>query len=128
MQEHADKEKEQERDAVEEEDVRDVGDVGGGKEVHLFLRGAEEEEAGCVEELVYKSAFEQRVDFRSRGFLTKVLTKGVRYWKLLVSSTCVSDIVFWSRRTNEISTILAAPAAISVEPKTVWTCVLNSRS
>ena len=76
VQEHADKQKEQERNAVEEENVRDVGDAGGGKEVHLFLRGAQEEEAGCVEELVYKSAIKQRVDATRREVFDKGTYKG----------------------------------------------------
>jgi hypothetical protein len=52
MQEHADEEEEQEGDAVEDEDVGDVGDVGAGEEEHLFFRGTQEEEASCVEELL----------------------------------------------------------------------------
>ena len=51
VEEHADEEEEEEGDGVEEEDVGDVGDVGGGEEGHLFFGGAHEEEAGCVEEL-----------------------------------------------------------------------------
>lgn len=54
------------------------------------------------------------------------LTKGVRYCQLLTSSWSVSDSVFRSRSTKEISTIRAAPAAIKVHPNTVCTCVLNS--
>jgi len=52
MQQHADEEEEQEGDAVEDEDVGDVGDVGAGEEEHLFFGGAQEEESGCVEELL----------------------------------------------------------------------------
>lgn len=55
------------------------------------------------------------------------LTKGVRYWKLFVSSASVSEIEFRSLSTNEISTILAAPAAMSVYPNTECTCVLSSK-
>ena len=55
MQEHADEEEEQEGNAVEEEDVRDVGDAGVGQEVHLFLRGAHEKEAGSIEQLCVES-------------------------------------------------------------------------
>ena len=60
------------------------------------------------------------------GELDEGLTKGVRYWKLFVSSMSVSDIASRSLKTNEISTILAAPAAMSVYPKTACTCVLSS--
>lgn len=51
VEEHADEEEEEEGGGVEEEDVGDVGDVGGSEEGHLFFGGAHEEEAGCVEEL-----------------------------------------------------------------------------
>lgn len=51
MEEHVDEEKEEEGDAVEDEDVGDVGDMGVGEESHLFFRGTHEEEAGGVEEL-----------------------------------------------------------------------------
>ena len=44
-----------------------------------------------------------------------------------MSSSSFSDSVFLSFRTKEISTILAAPAAINVHPNTVCTCVLSSR-
>ena len=76
MEQHADEEKEQERDAVEEENVRDVGDAGGGEEVHLFFRGAQEEETGCVEELVCKSAIKQRVDVTRRDAFDRGTYKG----------------------------------------------------
>ena len=48
VQQHADEQEEQERNAVEQEDVRDVGDAGGGKEVQLFLCGAHEQESRGV--------------------------------------------------------------------------------
>lgn len=51
VEQHVDEEEEKEGDAVKDEDVGDVGDVGGGEEFHLFFRGAHEEEAGGVEEL-----------------------------------------------------------------------------
>ena len=51
MQQHGDEEEEQEGYAIEDEDVGDVRDVGGGEEGHLLFGGAHEEEAGCVEEL-----------------------------------------------------------------------------
>lgn len=54
------------------------------------------------------------------------LTKGVRYCQLFVSSTSVDDTEFWSFKTKAISIIRVAPAAISVYPNTVCTCVLSS--
>ena len=48
---HADEKEEEEGEGVEQEDVGDVCDVGGGQEGHLFFRGAHEEEARGVEEL-----------------------------------------------------------------------------
>ena len=116
MEEHADEEEEEEGDGVEEEDVGDVGDVGGGEVGHLFFGGAHEEEAGCVEELYTKVLVGRGV---GRGGRRGELTKGVRYWKLLVSSASVSEMEFWSFSTKDISTILTAPAAMSVYPNTV---------
>ena len=52
MEKHVDEEEEEEGNAVEDEDVGDVGDVGVGEEDHLFFCGAHEEEAGGVQELV----------------------------------------------------------------------------
>ena len=124
VEEDADEEEEEEGDGVEEEDVGDVGDVGGGEEGHLFFGGAHEEEAGCVEELKVKVL----VGSVGWGMGNGQLTKGVRYWKLLVSSASVSEMEFWSFSTKAISTILTAPAAMSVYPNTVWTWVLSSRS
>lgn len=51
VEQHVDEKEEKEGDAVENEDVGDVGDVSGREEYHLFFRGAHEEEAGGVEEL-----------------------------------------------------------------------------
>ena len=51
VQQHADEEEHEEGKTVEQEDVRDVRDVMAGQEVHLFFRGAHEEQAGCVQEL-----------------------------------------------------------------------------
>ena len=51
MQEDDDEEEEEEGDAEEDEDVGDVGDLGGGEEGHLFFGGAHEEETGGVEKL-----------------------------------------------------------------------------
>ena len=51
MQQHGNEEEEQEGYAVEDEDVRNVRDVGGSQQGHLFFGGAHEEEAGCVKEL-----------------------------------------------------------------------------
>jgi hypothetical protein len=45
--------------------------------------------------------------------------KGVRYWKLFGSEPSKA-MEASSLRTNEISMIRAAPAAIKVYPKTVW--------
>lgn len=42
MQEHGDEEKEEEGDAVENEDVRNVRDVGGSEEGHLLFSSAHE--------------------------------------------------------------------------------------
>ena len=54
------------------------------------------------------------------------LTKGVRYWKLLVSSKFFSSRVFRSFKTNAISMTRTAPAAMRVYPNTVCTWVLSS--
>jgi hypothetical protein len=51
VQEHVDEEEDDEGEAVEDEDVGDVRDVRRGDEGHLLFVGAEEEEAGGVEEL-----------------------------------------------------------------------------
>lgn len=52
IEEHDDEEVEQEGDAVEDEDVRHVGDVGFGQQGHLFFRRAHEEEARSTKELL----------------------------------------------------------------------------
>lgn len=93
VEEHADEEEEEEGDGVEEEDVGDVGDVGGGEEGHLFFGGAHEEEAGCVEELWGEGEVLVGWFWRGGGGSGK-RTKGVRYWKLLVSSASVSEMEF----------------------------------
>lgn len=107
MEQHGYEEKEEEGDAVEDEDVGNVRDVGGSEECHLLFSSAHKEEAGCIKELGGQLAHVHR---RKKG----PRTKGVRYWKLFVSSLSVSEIEFWSLSTNEISTILAAPAAMRV--------------
>jgi len=128
MQQHADEEEEQEGDAVEDEDVGDVGDVGAGEEEHLFFGGAQEEESGCVEELLDVSAFTDYESlWTSKEEAETGRTKGVKYCQLLTSSTSVSDSTSLSFSTNAISTIRAAPAAIRVHPKTMCTCALSFR-
>lgn len=52
LEEHADKEEEEEGDAVDNEDIGNVGYAEGGEEGHLLFCGAHEKEAGCVEELL----------------------------------------------------------------------------
>src|SRR5947207_15323740 len=52
--------------------------------------------------------------------------KGVRYWKLLGSDPSGLRVLR-SLSTNEISTILDAPAAIKVYPNTVWTMELRGK-
>lgn len=51
VQQDVDEEVQEEGDRVQDQDVRDVGDVCGGEEGHLFFCCAHEEEAGGVEEL-----------------------------------------------------------------------------
>lgn len=51
LKEHADEQEEEEGNAIDDEDVGDVGDAEGGEEGHLLFCGAHEEEAGCVKEL-----------------------------------------------------------------------------
>lgn len=131
MQEHADEEEEQECDAVEDEDVGYVRDFGTREEEHLFFRGTQEDETGRVEELSGVNAWTD-----DGGLCTRMVrageedggrTKGVRYCQLLTSSASVSDSESLSFSTNAISTMRAAPAAISVHPKTVCTCALSFR-
>ncbi len=52
VEENVDKEVEKESDRVENEDVRDVGDVVRGEELHLLFGGGHEKETGGVEKLV----------------------------------------------------------------------------
>lgn len=59
VKEDIDEEVEEKGDRVEDEDVGDVGDVGGGEEGHLFLGGAHEEEAGGVQELRIGLVYEE---------------------------------------------------------------------
>ena len=55
-----DEEEEEESKAVEDEDVSDVRDVGGGHERHLFFRRAHKEEARCVKKLTARVSAEWR--------------------------------------------------------------------
>jgi len=126
MQQQADEEEEQEGDAVEDEDIGDVGYAGAGEEGHLFFSGAHEEETGCVEKLLGVNAWRLVKKEGSGEIEENGRTKGVKYCQLLTSSASVSDSASLSFKTNAISTIRAAPAAISVHPKTVCTCALSS--
>lgn len=114
---------EEEGNAVEDEDVGDMCDVGAGDERHLLFCGAHEEETCCAEELVVVSI---ALDTSVLKHWTR-LTKGVKCWKLCTSAP-VGSTQGLSLSTKLISTILAAPAAISVQPNALCTIVLSINS